>query len=71
MEAINVCHSKNILGEGPLWSEKEQAIYWVDIDGKKIQRYFPETKIYESFPMPFKVSLLAFRKIGRFHLWNR
>lgn len=28
----------NITGEGPLWSETEQALYWIDIGGKKLHR---------------------------------
>lgn len=64
MEIMNVFSSQNILGEGPLWNVKEQAIYWVDIDGKKIQRFYPETRIYESFDVPVKVCLMAFRKKG-------
>ncbi|MDO9546135.1 MAG: SMP-30/gluconolactonase/LRE family protein [Pelolinea sp.] len=66
MEPINVYPSQNILGEGPIWSTKEQVIYWVDIDGMKIQRYFPATNKYEAFSMPIKVTLLAFRKSGGF-----
>jgi len=64
MEPIQAVHCQNILGEGPLWNTKEQAIYWVDIDGKKIQRYFPDTKRFESFDMPIKVCLMAFRTQG-------
>ena len=44
MEPVNVVASQNTLGEGPLWNAKEQAIYWVDIDKKKIQRYLPRFK---------------------------
>ena len=64
MEPINIFPAQNILGEGPLWSVKEQAIYWVDIDGKKIQRFFPETGKFDTFDVPIKVSLLAFREKG-------
>ncbi|RLG43809.1 MAG: SMP-30/gluconolactonase/LRE family protein [Thermoproteota archaeon] len=64
MKPINIVPSQNKLGEGPLWSVKEQAIYWVDIDGKKIQRFYPETKKYEYFEMQVKVCLMAFRKKG-------
>ncbi|CAB1077601.1 gluconolactonase family protein [Olavius algarvensis Delta 1 endosymbiont] len=28
-----------ILGEGPLWSARENAVYWVDIVGKNVHRY--------------------------------
>lgn len=36
-ECVWDAHAK--LGEGPLWSEKEQALYWVDILGYKLHRY--------------------------------
>ncbi|WP_081583552.1 SMP-30/gluconolactonase/LRE family protein [Noviherbaspirillum massiliense] len=29
------------LGEGPLWSSKAQALYWVDILGRRLHRYSP------------------------------
>lgn len=30
------------LGEGPLWSVREQALYWVDILGHRLHRYSPD-----------------------------
>lgn len=30
------------LGEGPLWSVREQALYWVDILNHRLHRYSPE-----------------------------
>lgn len=30
------------LGEGPLWSVKEQALYWVDILSHRLHRYSPQ-----------------------------
>lgn len=78
MEAVQSYASQNILGEGPLWNVKEQAIYWVDIEGKKIQRYFPTTGKYEAFDVPLRVCLMAFREKGGlicgtedgFYFWN-
>lgn len=32
-----------VLGECPVWSVDEQVLYWVDIEGRKIQRYDPTT----------------------------
>ncbi len=64
MKPINVVSCRNTLGEGPLWNAKEQAIYWVDIDEKKIQRYFLNTKKYEVFDLPIKICLMAFRSQG-------
>jgi len=64
MEPVNVYPCQNIIGEGPLWNVEEQAIYWVDIDGKNIQRFYPETGKYDSFDVPVKVCLMAFREKG-------
>jgi sugar lactone lactonase YvrE len=30
-----------LLGECPLWSESEQVLYWIDIDGRAIHRFDP------------------------------
>ena len=35
------------LGECPIWSEVEQKLYWIDIDGRAIHRFDPATGIDE------------------------
>ncbi|GJM38953.1 MAG: hypothetical protein DHS20C19_23200 [Acidimicrobiales bacterium] len=35
------------LGECPIWSEAEQVLYWVDIDGHAVHRYDPATGVDE------------------------
>lgn len=32
-----------LLGECPAWDERQQALYWVDIEGRKIHRHDPAT----------------------------
>jgi len=64
MQPIHVYACQNILGEGPLWNPKEGAIYWVDIVGRKIQRYDPATGKYESFNTPYQTGFIAFREKG-------
>jgi L-arabinonolactonase len=32
------------LGESPLWSVREQKLYWVDIDGRRMQRFDPASR---------------------------
>jgi len=71
-------HCQNILGEGPIWHPEEQTLYWVDINGKLIQRFFPSTKKVETFAVPHKVSVIAPREKGGFiagaedgfYFWN-
>ncbi len=31
------------LGECPIWSEAEQVLYWIDIDGRTVRRFNPTT----------------------------
>lgn len=64
MKANHVLSAQNIIGEGPLWNEEEQALYWVDIAGKTINRYWPESGKYESFSVDTQVGVIAFRQAG-------
>ena len=43
-EADCVWKAGATLGEGPLWSVREQALYWVDILGHRLFRYDPKTE---------------------------
>jgi L-arabinonolactonase len=51
------CH--NILGEVPLWDEAEQALYWVDIEGKLLQRLTPATGEVKRWDMPERIGRMA------------
>jgi sugar lactone lactonase YvrE len=52
------------LGEGPIWVEAEQALYWVDIKGKKIFRLASGT--LAEWDTPWRVGSLAPRRSGGF-----
>ena len=54
-----------ILGEGPVWVEREQALYWVDIKGLKIFRLDGEGN-FQSWGTPFRIGSLAPRRPGGF-----
>ncbi|SDZ64376.1 Sugar lactone lactonase YvrE [Evansella caseinilytica] len=43
MKAELVVDAKAMLGEGPCWDDREQKLYWVDIIGKTVHCYDPET----------------------------
>lgn len=54
------------LGECPQWSVEEQALYFVDIKGKALHRYKPETGEHSTMPMPEEIGCFGFRKGGGF-----
>jgi sugar lactone lactonase YvrE len=49
------------LGEGALWSVEEQALFWVDIHGKTINRFDPVSRVNRVFAAPGIPGSLAFR----------
>lgn len=53
-----------LLGESPLWSEREQALYWTDIFGCTLHRYTPETGAQHSWPFDEFICAVAERKSG-------
>lgn len=60
-----VADVKALLGEGPVWVESEQALYWVDIKGKKIFRLSDWSGI-EQWDTPLRIGSIAPRKGGGF-----
>jgi len=68
MEAKSLVTSQNQIGEGPTWSVDEQALYWVDIYGKRIERLDPETGQHRTFQLPCLVGAVVLRQKGGFVL---
>jgi hypothetical protein len=56
--------TSDILGEGPIWDVREQALYWVDIRKPVVQRYDWATQTVKSWSMPEMVGSLAVREKG-------
>ena len=56
--------SGTLLGECPVWDVKENVLYWIDIDGYKINCYDPSSCNNETRKLPFKAGSLAIRKQG-------
>lgn len=54
-----------LLGEGPLWVERERALYWVDIKGRKIFR-LGEDGAVEEWVTSLRVGSIAPRASGGF-----
>jgi len=53
-----------VLGEGPLWSAAEQALWFVDIKAPSIHRYHPASGAQRSWPAPARVGFLALTRDG-------
>jgi sugar lactone lactonase YvrE len=54
------------LGEGPLWSARERAVWFVDIKGRGIHRYDEATRTTRSWPAPQEVGFIVAASGGRF-----
>lgn len=54
------------LGECPVWSTAEQALYWVDINAPSLNRFDPATGSNRAMPMPCSIGCFALRKRGGF-----
>ena len=50
------------LGEGPLWSARDNAVYWVDILAPAVHRYALASGRVTSWPMPQKIGWLIERR---------
>ena len=47
------------LGEGPHWHAAEQALYWVDIELKRVHRWHPGAARHDIWALPVRPSALA------------
>ena len=54
------------LGESPIWSREEQALYWVDINAPSLNRFDPSTRENETWPMPASIGSIGLRAGGGF-----
>ena len=51
--------SRDHVGECPVWSAAEQALYWVDIEGKQIHRYDWQRKTQQTWATDERVGCIA------------
>lgn len=64
LQAQCVSRHEAIVGESPVWSPAEQALYWVDITGGQIHRFHPATSTSKTFDLGEPVTALALRTQG-------
>lgn len=62
--ARSVWSAGALLGEGTVWSARQQALFWVDILGHQLHRYTPATQARESWAFDEEVTAVAERRQG-------
>lgn len=53
-----------LLGECPVWHPDEAALYWIDIAGKAVHRFHPQSDAHSSWPVPSEPGCIALRAGG-------
>jgi sugar lactone lactonase YvrE len=56
------CDIRCQLGEGPMWSARDNAIYWVDIIGERLHRLALADGAVRSWSMPEKIGWVVERR---------
>lgn len=51
---------QNRLGEGVQWNERDQSVWWTDIQSSLIYRFTPATEQLTSWPTPERIGCFAF-----------
>ena len=54
----------NLIGESPVWSVREQALYWIDVEAKLVQRLDPGNGNLRRWTMPEVTSCIGLRAHG-------
>ena len=55
---------RSLVGEGPIWDDRAQVVWWVDIKAPALHRYHPATGDTRSWPMPTRLGTVALREQG-------
>ena len=65
MNAVVCVHEVHaLLGEAPFWDVRDQALYWVDIYGRRIHRMHPASDTRAHWQMPDRVAAVVPRARG-------
>lgn len=60
-----------VIGEGPIWCEREKLLYFVNGIEKEICTYDPERDIFKAYPQEIGVAAIAFARDGRMLITRR
>lgn len=59
-----VIDARNTTGESPVWSQSEQALYWVDIQAGRVHRFDPANQAQRFWQLPSEVGSIGLRAQG-------
>ena len=59
-----ISDTRDRVGESPVWSVTEQALYWVDIEGRRIHRWDSEAGTVQSWHSPERVGCIVLSSRG-------
>ena len=59
-----VSHVRDLVGEGPVWDAREQALYWVDSLKPVLRRLHPATGAERVWPLPSPIGSFALAEPG-------
>lgn len=58
-QAYAISSARDRVGESPVWSVANQALYWVDIEGQQIHRFDWNSRRQASWALPERVGCIA------------
>ena len=64
MQVQRVVKILNIVGESPVWCAREQVLWWIDVPGRTVHRWYPQTDTKTDWSLPDIPGCLALRKTG-------
>jgi sugar lactone lactonase YvrE len=56
--------AKDTLGEGPIWNDTDESLYWCDNIRSLVHQYEPAGGQVKTWPMPEEIGSLVFRQKG-------
>ncbi len=65
MQAELICDARNGVGESPVWSASEQALYWVDIPAGRLHRWRAVDARHDSWESDEMLACIARRSDGQ------